>query len=133
MKAVLDTNILVSAYVFPGGAPDKVFSLALEERFALITSRPLLLEFCRVLETKFAWAPDRAEAAVGQIVRTGDVVDPQESIEDIQVDPADNRVLEAAAAGDADAIVTGDQHLLKLETWRGIPILDPRTFLGEFE
>lgn len=133
MKAVLDTNILVSAYVFPGGAPDEVLSLALEDRFDLITSRPLLFELGRVLQEKFGWTSDRAEAAVGQIVRIGDAVDPKESIEEVQVDPADNRVLEAAAAGGADVIVSGDRHLLKLKSWRGIPVLEPRAFLGEFE
>lgn len=133
MKVVLDTNILVSAYVFPGGAPSEVLSLALEGRCTLITSRPLLLEFGRVLTEKFGWAPDPAEAAVAQIVRTGNVVEPREQIEDIQIDPADNRVLEAAAAGSAEMIVSGDGHLLKLKAWRGIPILEPRAFLTEFE
>lgn len=133
MNVVLDANILVSAYVFPGGATEEVLSLAFEGRFDLITSRPLLLELGRVLEQKFGWAPDRAEGAVAQIVRTGNVVDPQESIEDIQIDPADNRVLEAAATGDADVIVSGDRHLLKLKAWRGIPVLEPRAFLSEFE
>lgn len=133
MNVVLDTNILVSAYVFPGGAPDEVLSLALEGRFQLITSRPLLFELGRVLEQKFGWTPDRAEAAVAQIVRTGNVVEPRERIEDIQIDPADNRVLEAAAAGSADLIVSGDRHLLKLKTWRGIRVLEPRAFLSKFE
>lgn len=133
MNVVLDTNILVSAYVFPGGAPDEVLSLAIEGRCTLITSRPLLLELGRVIGQKFGWTPDRAEAAVAQIVRTSNVVEPRERIEDIQTDPADNRVLEAAAAGSADLIVSGDRHLLKLKDWRGIPILDPRAFLAEFE
>lgn len=133
MRVVLDTNVLVSAYVFPGGTPEQILSLALEERLRLITSRPLLLELGRVLQQKFEWKPDRAEAAVAQVVRVGDVVDPQESIEDIQTDPQDNRVLEAAAAGNAERIVSGDHHLLKLRTWRGIPILEPRALMTDFE
>lgn len=99
----------------------------------MITSKPLLLELGRVLQEKFGWKPERVEAAVTQVARVGDVVDPQELIEDLQTDPQDNRVLEAAAAGNAERIVSGDHHLLQLGTWRGIPILEPRILMKEFE
>ncbi len=45
------------------------------------------------------------------------------------VDPKDNKFLELALSGDADLILTGDDHLLRLRPWRGIPILTPREFL----
>jgi uncharacterized protein len=44
-------------------------------------------------------------------------------------DPDDNKVLEIAAVGRADCIVTGDQDLLVLGTFDGIPILTPAEFL----
>lgn len=48
-------------------------------------------------------------------------------------DPSDNRFLECAQAGKADAIVSGDRHLLCLNTFHNIPILSAKTFLTRFE
>ena len=97
MKVVADTNVLVSALIFPGGSPEAFYRLALEGRIELVTSRPLLTELGRVLTEKFGWEPARAEEAVGQVIRLAEVVEPKEALSEIEADPADNRVLEAAA------------------------------------
>ena len=131
MKAVVDTNVLISAFVFPGGSPEAVYRLALVGSFDLVTSPPLLLELGRILQQKFQWEPTMAEDAVRQLARIGTIVEPATSVSDIEDDPAGNRVLEAAAESDADAIVSGDRHLLDLGTWRGIPILPPALFIAE--
>jgi uncharacterized protein len=68
---------------------------------------------------------------VAQLVRVAEVVDPTERIADISDDPADNRVLEAAAEGNDEVIVSGDRHLLTVGTWRGIRILTPATIMTE--
>jgi putative PIN family toxin of toxin-antitoxin system len=128
---VADTNVLVSALIFPGGAPEAVYRLALEERIELVTSRPLLAELGRVLTEKFGWEPERAEEAVALLIRVAEVVAPQEIVEEIEADPADNRVLEAAAEGGADAIVSGDGHLLRLESWLVISVKSPAAFLQD--
>jgi predicted nucleic acid-binding protein len=47
----------------------------------------------------------------------------------IPEDPADERVLACAVEAGADFIVSGDRHLLNLESYRGIPILTIRAFL----
>lgn len=44
-------------------------------------------------------------------------------------DPDDEIVLACAMQGQADLIVTGDQHLLALGTFRGIPIVTVRSLL----
>lgn len=132
MRAVLDTNVLISAYVFPGGPPEAVFRLAIERRLEIATSRPLLAEFGRVLETKFGWAPERVSDAVAQVVRVAIVVEPTEPLAVVAADPADDRVLEAALAFAAEVIVTGDRHLLALGEWRNIRILPPAQFLSDW-
>lgn len=131
MRAVADTNVLVSALIFPGGAPEAFHRLALEGRIVLVTSRPLLTELGRGLTEKFGWHPERAEEALEHLIRLADIVDPGEVISEIEADPADNRVLEAAAAGSVAVIVSGDQHLLELGAWRGIPIQAPARFVAE--
>ncbi len=133
MRVVLDTNILISALIFPGGAPEAVYRLGLEERLELVTSRPLLAELGRILTDRFGWDRGRAEEAVAQVTRIGDVVEPTETIRVIQEDPADDRVLEAALEGRADVIVSGDRHLLRLRSWRGIAIRKASAFLEELE
>ncbi len=130
MRAVLDTNVLISAYVFPGGPPEAVFRRVLEGQLEIATSRPLLAELERVLEHKFGWAPDRAAAAIVQILRVGTVVQPTESVAVVLADPADDRVLEAASTFGAQVIVTGDRHLLQLKSWRSIEMLSPAEFLA---
>jgi putative PIN family toxin of toxin-antitoxin system len=132
MKAILDTNVLISAYVFPGGKPEAVYRLALEGRLEIGTSLPLLAEFGRVLELKFGWMTDRVEAAVAQMTRIASVVEPVETIHVITGDPADDRVLEAARAFGADVIVSGDRHLLDLGTWSDIEIVPPAAFIDRW-
>lgn len=130
MRAVLDTNVLISAFVFPGDTPEAVYRLALEGRLEIGTSRPLLAEFGRVLEQKLGWDPDRVEAAVAQMTRVGMVLEPSEAVQVIAADPADDRVLEAGRAYGADVIVSGDRHLLDLAVWSGIDIVSPADFIA---
>ncbi len=130
MKVVADTNVLVSALIFPGGPPEVFYRLALERRIELVTSRPLLAELGRVLADKFGWEADRVEEVLGQLVRLGEIVDPDEKLAEIEADPADDRVLEAAYEGAVDAIVSGDRHLLGLGTWRGIVVHSPAAFIA---
>jgi putative PIN family toxin of toxin-antitoxin system len=132
VRVVADTNVLVSALIFPGGPPEAVYRLALEGQFELVTSRPLLVELGRVLTEKFGWLPDRAEEAVAQLIRVAEIVEPDETITDIEADPADNRVLEAAAEGGVDTIVSGDRHLHALRSWRGTVVQSPAAFLERF-
>lgn len=133
MKVVLDTNILVSALIFPGGSPETVYRRALDGSLGLVTTAALMAELGRVLETKFGWRESRVEEAVGQLLRVGEIVKPTRRIKLITADAADNAVLEAASAGTAAVIVSGDHHLLDLGTYEGIRILDAAAFLSEFD
>jgi putative PIN family toxin of toxin-antitoxin system len=132
MKAILDTNALISAYVFPGGKPEAVYRLALEGHLEIGTSLTLLAELGRVLGQKFGWIPDRVEAAVAQMTRIASVVEPRETVQVVKADPADDRVLEAARAFDAEVIVSGDRHLLDLGTWSEIDIVSPAEFIARW-
>ncbi len=132
---MLDTNVLVSALVFPGGRPETVFKLGLQGRFQMVTSVPLLTELGRILTEKFGRDARPAQEAVAQVVRAAAVVEPRERVHAIEVDPSDNRVLEAALAGRADVIISGDHQLLELNEWRGIRLQNPASFLrsGDFD
>ena len=75
MKVVVDANVLVSALVFPGGVPERVYRMAIEGGITLVASSPLLAELGRVLSEKLGWQDDYLRAALAQIVRTGEIVE----------------------------------------------------------
>jgi len=129
LRLVLDTNVIVSALISPGGPPFEVYSRSLEPDIVLLTSAPLIEELQGVLREKFAWSSLRIEVAIVELLLAAEVVDPRESVQDVQDDPDDDRVLETALAGAAQLIVSGDRHLLHFDEWRGIPILRPREAL----
>jgi putative PIN family toxin of toxin-antitoxin system len=131
VKVVVDTNVLISALVFPGGVPEQVYRLAIEGRITLVTSPPLLAELGRVLTEKFGWQDVYLRAALAQIVRIGEIVEPVERVSIIADDPDDDRVLEAAQTAGAAVIVSGDRHLLSLGRWEEIAILTPAEFLAD--
>lgn len=133
MRVVFDTNVLISAFVFPGGAPEPAYRAALSGRVTLVTSPPLLAELARVLADKFGWEEAMVEAAVGQVARIGTVVRPRDTLSVIEHDPDDDRVLEAAREGSADVIMSGDRHLLELGSWEAIRIVRVAELLEELE
>jgi putative PIN family toxin of toxin-antitoxin system len=129
LRVVLDTNILISAFIFPGGPPEAAYRAVLDGRVELVTSPPLLAELGRVLVDKFGWEPSLTGEAVAQVARVAIVVRPESRVDVVVEDLDDDRVLEAAAAGEADVIVSGERHLLRLRSWRGVPIEKAAAFL----
>jgi putative PIN family toxin of toxin-antitoxin system len=133
VKVVADANVLISAYAFPGGAPEKVLRAAIDGRIRLGTTTTLLAELARVLADKSGWEAAAVEAVIEQLGRVADVVQAAERVREIKADPADDRVLEAALAHGAEAIVTGDGHLRSLGTWREIEVLSPSELAARLE
>ena len=130
MRVVLDTNVLVSAIGWAG--PPRTVLLALRDgRHRLVTTAELLEELKRVLQYP-KLAPVRTHPSLPEILawlwRPEHLVVPRERLQVIREDPADDRVLEAAVAGRAQAIVSGDRHLLQLGRYAGIEILTAQAF-----
>jgi putative PIN family toxin of toxin-antitoxin system len=73
------------------------------------------------------------QATIDRIIRYcyqfAEFVVSEEHIQFIKADPKDDKFLEAAIAGDADYIVSGDMHLLELKKFRSVPILTAREFV----
>ena len=133
MRAVLDTNVLVSAVFRRAGPPDSILQAWYDGDFDVITSAALLREFEGVLERPWIKARSGLSEAelAGLITKLRDetvLVAPQTNLSALQ-DEADNRVLEAALAGQADYIVTGDRALLDLSEFEGVLIASPARFV----
>lgn len=131
MRIVLDTNIFISALIYRG-RPEALLQMISLDIYSLTTSEEILQELESVLLRKFGWPGHRADAALRSIRRVAELVRPQVIVTDCE-DPDDNRILEAAVAGSADVIVTGDKHLLRMHLFRGIEILKVDAFLGRVE
>ncbi len=130
MKAVLDTNALIST-VIATGVPHEVVVKGLEGEYQIIVSVATLTEFRETLlkcPERFDMDEDEVQQEVETIRYFAEFVNPDEQITAVEADPDDDKFLEAAVAGDVDYLVSGDRHLLGLGTFRGIEILEPRTF-----
>ncbi|MDP2238712.1 MAG: putative toxin-antitoxin system toxin component, PIN family [Burkholderiales bacterium] len=130
MKVVFDTNILVSALVFPGGRGEAALRRIVEEQDQLVISKPILDELLGILGRKFARDAEELAHAAVFLAELGILVKPRQRLRVVKDDP-DNRILECAIAGHADAIVTGDKALLGLREYRSVRILSLRDYLEE--
>ena len=133
MRVVLDTNVIISALVF-GGKPRSILQRIMRAEVDLTPSEPIVEELTGVLRRpKFGFPPEVIRATVGELTSLGDMVKPVGSIDEIPEDAADNRILECAAAGHADYIVTGDHHLLQLRQFKDTKIVTASQFLALLE
>jgi len=126
-KAVFDTNVYLSAILF-GSKPRQLLLLALRGKFSLIISPAILLEIAQKLATKFRWSEERIQVVIKAIADIAQIVNPKEKVLVVKDDPSDNKIIEAALAGGAKFIITGDHHLLKIGSYRKIKILTPSEY-----
>jgi putative PIN family toxin of toxin-antitoxin system len=131
-RVVADTNILISALIF-GGLPGSLLALAFLRSFQLVTSPVLLDELDETLRLKFGLSEGDADQARARLEGTALVVRPEMILKVVNDDPDDDRILECALAGEADYIVSGDKHLLKLGSYQGISIVTAREFMNAIE
>ncbi len=128
-RVVFDTNILVSALVFPGGQGEAALRRIIEQTDQLVLSRPIVDELLDVLARKFARDAEELAHVAVFVTELAMIVAPKRRLRVVKDDP-DNRILECAAAGRAEIIVTGDKALLALKLYRKIRILTLREYLG---
>ncbi len=127
MRAVLDTNILFSALLF-GGKPKEIFTAVVEEKLIAVSSPILVEELFESLRKKSALTSFELRIIEEELRVALDLVYPRRAIAVVR-DDDDNRVLEAAVAGNCQYIVTGDRDLLDMEKYRKIVIVTPAEFL----
>lgn len=130
MHAVLDTNVFVSMLM--GGRVGQINDAWREGKFTLVVSDEIVSEYLDVLQRpKFRLSPQLILFVMGRVQRKAQFVLPTERITAVIADPTDNKFLEAALAGQADCVVTGDKHLLPLHPFRGISILKAHQFIEQ--
>jgi putative PIN family toxin of toxin-antitoxin system len=130
-RLVLDTNVVISTVLSPLGKPYACLRWALDNA-TFIVSRELLEELeTRLARPKFDKYLDASKrrAVVADLALSAVRVEVRGTVK-VCRDPDDDKLLEIAVVGRADCLVTGDQDLLILNPFQGVPILTPAEFLA---
>lgn len=133
MRLILDTNILVSAFVFKSETANIVVRHAAKKHTLFFSESTFKELKSTLLKPKFSAFVELQTIRnfILNLVRIGEFIEPTEKII-VCRDPRDNKFLELALAGNVDCIVTGDKDLLVLNPFRGIKIISPGDFLIQF-
>lgn len=134
IRAVLDANVFVSAALNTEGIPAKILDAWRDEQFHLVISEAILEEIDQVfhypkIAKRHRWPEERVQMFLADLASLAILTPGELKLTVIEEDPPDDRYLECAVEGEADYIVSGDQHLLNLgEYQKRVRILTPRAF-----
>ena len=134
MRVVIDTNVLISA-LFWTGKPKQILNKVRQGEIQFLTSGVLLGELKEVLLEKnkqFKLSEEEAERIIEEMRELAEIIQTHTRIAACEDEP-DNRVLECGIDGGAECIVTGDLHLLKLNSFNGIKIMTVMNFLKYYQ
>lgn len=132
-KVVLDTNVLVSAVLY-GGNPRSILEAALSGAIEVSVSEFIIQEFQTVLlRPRFGLTIQFVHNVVAELTSLAEWVTPDQHHHVVIGDPSDDLVLDCAVAAGAQYLVTGDAHLLRLQTYEQVTIISPQDFLQILE
>lgn len=134
LKAVVDTNVLVSGTILTRGNPYEILEAWRRSQFVLVLSPDIIAEVDAVLRRpKIFKKYGLTESLLARLINAFNVEalvmrpSPINPLPDIE--PADLKLLACADAGAADYLVTGDRALQNLKTYQATRIVSPRIFL----
>jgi len=135
IRAVLDANVFISALIRPEGPPGQIFiELVEREAFALILSAAIVHEVRRTLDDPSVrrhvrLTSQEIEAWLASVQSVAEMVEGRSAVTVVAGDRDDDKYFAAAIEGDADAVVSGDRHVLEVKQFERIRVLTPRAFL----
>jgi putative PIN family toxin of toxin-antitoxin system len=133
LRVVFDTNVLISA-IISDGRPRELLMKGISKEFAIVTSDLLLRELGTVLRRpKFKTDEDEIHRIILALMQVAEVVEVVSKFNLVKEDPKDDVVVETAYDGKANFIVSGDRHLLALNSFRGIKIVRVKQMFTCFE
>jgi putative PIN family toxin of toxin-antitoxin system len=133
VRIVLDTNVLVSALLTGGGAPDLALQLVLQGEATLLADSRILAEYDEVTaRPQFGFDPAERRIILDLLSSIAEPVLARPLRLSLP-DPDDRVFVEVAIAGCADAIVTGNtRHFVPMKGALGVPVLTPRQLVDRF-
>jgi len=129
LRAVVDTNVYISAFLYPDRPIFQIVHQAARRRYHLLSSPAIIREVGRVMREDLDWEVTERIRHLKTLAKTAEIVIPRLTLDVIREDPPDNRILECAVEGRANLIVSGDRHLRRLKVYQSIPIVRPIDFL----
>ena len=138
IRAVLDTNAIVSATLVPTGIPARILFAGRAGRFEMIASAPIVTETLRTLQSdrvqrKYDVGPTRIEGVRILLEEKATSTVITHEVHGVATHPEDDLILATAVCGQAEYLVTGDRKLLDLGTYEEVKIVSPREFLRLLE
>lgn len=129
LRAVLDTNVYLSAFYYPNGIPAKIFEAGILKMYQRVVSPAIIEEYARISRKKFGAVEEEIEQDKKMMAHGAAMVKPSFLPRAVPDDEDDNRIIACAIAGKADVVVSGDKDLLRLGEYEGIAIVRPVDFL----
>lgn len=134
LKAVIDTNQFVSGVIVTHGPSAELISAWRSQKFILITAEVIIQEVREVLHyprilRKYRLNPKDIDIFLRLLEQEAVVVQHLPYLRVIKEDPDDDKILACAFVAEADYIVSGDNHLLNLRSYKNIPIVTVKEFL----
>lgn len=131
MKIVIDTNLFVAGYFNKESVSRRILEMIERGGLQMLWNEAIKAELERIL--KNIKAKEKYKRKIAKLFKEENRIQSQFKIKEIKEDPEDNKFLEAAYFGKAEAIISSDQHLLKLGQFKNIPILTPKNFLEKIK
>lgn len=135
MRVVLDTNVLVSAFISKRGHSANILDIVTTfEEMTLVLSDEILEEFEDVMareevRERFDYSAAEINEFASAIRSVAEIVKVKSNFRLMEEDPKDDMVLNTAYDGRATYIVSGDGHLQNLKKFRSIRVVSPRRFM----
>ena len=131
-RVVLDTNVLISAFLSRSGIPNQILR-QVGQSYRLFIGKAILEETERVLhEPNIRKRGKLTEGDIQDFLNSlraaAFVIENMPSLRVIEDDPDDDAILACALAAQADYLVSGDMHLRRLKSYKGIQIVSPSEF-----
>ncbi len=129
MRAVIDTNVLIAGLLWRG-PPHALLEQVRAGTVSLVSSPALLAELADVIgRSKFDAILSRTntsrERSLAEVRQLAEVIEPPPLPQPVCRDPDDDQLLALALAAKVELIVSGDNDLLSLGSFEGIPIVAP--------
>ena len=134
LKAVIDTNVMVSMAFAKEGVAKRLKSLMADRAFMVVTAKAILKELYDVLQyphivRRFKPSKENIYEFIGIIIENAIIIRGDYNAHGITEDPKDDMFISCAMEGGADYIVSRDPHLRNIKHFHGIQIIDASTFM----
>jgi putative PIN family toxin of toxin-antitoxin system len=135
MRIVLDTNVVISAFLSPAGHSGHILQAWRQQQFELVLSQELLNEYAEALaydriNQRLKFLPAQLEEVIANLKNSSVFIEDVYSGIAIVADPDDNMLFSTALSGQAEFIISGDVKVQTVKEYQGIRVFSPAVFLA---